>query len=54
MHAQLSLWEERQASGAIAAWSTLNDEQRAAIVATLARLMVQMVVAVDGTERPHE
>jgi hypothetical protein len=54
VHAQLSLWEERKASGAIAAWSTLTDEHRAAIIATLARLIVQMVVAVDGRERPHE
>ena len=54
MHTQLSLWEKKEMSGAIAAWSTLTDEQRAATIATLARLIVQMVVAVDGTERFHE
>lgn len=54
MHAQLSLWEERTTSGASAAWSTLTEEQRSAIVASLARLIVQMVVAGDGTETPYE
>ena len=54
MHAQLSLWEEENERGAIPVWSTLDDEQRAAVVAILVRLIVQLVVAADGKEIHHE
>jgi len=51
---QLSFWEERNESGAIPVWSTLDDDQRAAVVATLARLIVKLAVAADDTEIRHE
>ena len=54
MHIQLSLWEERNAQGAIPVWNTLGDQQRATIVATLARLIVQMAVDVDAKEMHYD
>ena len=54
VHAQLSFWEEKNEGGAIPVWSTLDDEQRAAVVAILVRLIVKLVVAADGKEIHHE
>lgn len=54
MQAQLSFWEERNESGALPVWNTLDDPQRAAVVATLARLIVQRAVAADDKEIHHE
>ena len=45
MHIQLSLLEETSEDGVVAVWSTLDTEQRAAAVATLARLIAKLAVA---------
>jgi hypothetical protein len=50
VQAQLSFWEERNESGAIPVWSTVGNEQRAVVVATLARLIVKLAVAADDKE----
>ena len=43
MHVQLSFLEETLENGAV--WSTLDTAQRAAAVATLARLIAKLAVA---------
>ena len=45
MHVQLSLLEETSEDGVVAVWSTLETEQRAVAVATLARLIAKLAVA---------
>ncbi len=46
MHVQLSFLEgETIADGVVAVWSSLDPEQRAEAVATLARLMAKRAVA---------
>lgn len=54
MQAQLSLWEERNQSGALPVWSTLDDAQRAEVVATLARLIAKLAVAAADAENDDE
>jgi hypothetical protein len=54
VQAQLSFWEERNTSGTLPVWSTLDDEQRAAVVATLARLIGKLAGTADDKESPHE
>lgn len=41
MRLQLSLWEVPSADGDPRVWPTLDDEQRAEVVATLARLIAK-------------
>jgi hypothetical protein len=54
VQAQLGLWEERNAWGALPVWSTLDDEQRKAVVATLARLIVKLAVVAEDKEIHYE
>lgn len=54
MQAQLSFLEEKAEDGAVPVWSTLDDEQRAEVVATLARLIVTLTVTTDGEKMNHE
>lgn len=45
MHVQLSFLEETLENGVVPVWSTLDTAQRAAAVATLARLIAKLAVA---------
>ncbi len=52
MHVQLSFLEEVE-DGHVAIWSTLDDEQRAAIIATLARMIATLAVADHAPPAPE-
>ena len=54
MQAQLSLWEERNESGALPVWSTLEDDQRAEVIATLARLIAKLAMRAADEENDDE
>lgn len=57
MHVQLSFLEEKGDDDIVAVWSTLNDEQRAEVVATLARVIAKLVLASHAPaaqEKDHE
>ena len=57
MHVQLSFLEEKGDDDIVAVWSTLNDEQRAAVLATLTRVMAKLAVAdpaQGAKENDHE
>lgn len=45
MQIQLSFLEEKIEAGAVPVWSTLDDEQRAEAVATLARVIATLFAA---------
>ena len=49
---QLSLLEPPRPNGNAAVWNTLDNQQKAAVVATLVRLMVQVVIGEQ--EHQHE
>jgi hypothetical protein len=52
---QLSLLEPPRPNGSAAVWNTLDDQQKAAVVATLVRLMVQVALGTHADqEHPHE
>ncbi len=50
---QLSLLEPLRPSAKTAVWNTLDDQQKIAAIATLVRLIVQ-VVSGAHTERGHQ
>ena len=50
---QLSLLELPRANGPAAVWNTLDDQQKAAVIATLMRMIVQAAIAAH-TEAEHE
>jgi hypothetical protein len=54
VRAQLSFWEERNPNRTTSVWETLTTEQQAEIVATLARLIVKLILATDHTENDDE
>jgi hypothetical protein len=52
---QLSLLEPRRPTGNAAVWNTLDDKQKTAAIATLARLIVQVVIDAHAEqEHKHE
>jgi hypothetical protein len=52
---QLSLLEPPRPNGSAEVWNTLDDQQKAAVVATLVRLMVQVALGAHADqEHPHE
>ncbi len=52
---QLSLLEPPRPNGNAAVWNTLNDQQKAAVIATLVRLIVQAAIGPHAErERNHE
>jgi hypothetical protein len=52
---QLSLLEPRQPNGNAAVWNTLDDQQKPAAIATLVRLIVQVVIGARAEqEHQHE
>ena len=56
MHVQLSFLEKVEDRGG-AVWSTLDDDQRAAIITTLARVIAKLAVADHvpaAQEQDHE
>jgi hypothetical protein len=44
MRLQMSLWEPPQSSDTPLVWPTLDDEQRAAVVVALARLIAKAAI----------
>ena len=50
---QLSLLEPPRPNGKAAVWNTLDNQQKAAVVATLVRLMVQVAIG-TGAEQEHQ
>ena len=44
MRLQLSFWEAPPSDGAPPVWPTLDDEQRAEVLATLARLIAKAAI----------
>ena len=61
MRMQMSLWEPPPATKAPVVWPTLDDEQRAAVIAALARLIAKAArrhpqegPASRGEEKGHE
>ena len=54
VRAQLSFWEERNLNRTTTVWETLTTEQQAEVVATLARLIVKLILATDHTENDDE
>jgi hypothetical protein len=52
---QLSLLEQLRPNGKAAIWNTLDDKQKAATIATLVRLIVQVVIGAHAEqEHRHE
>jgi hypothetical protein len=52
---QLSLLEPQQPNGITAIWKTLDNQQRTAAIATLVRLIVQVVIGAHAEqEHQHE
>jgi hypothetical protein len=52
---QLSLLEVPRPNDHAAIWHTLDDEQKTAVVGTLARLIVQVAIGADAEqEHQHE
>jgi len=52
---QLSLLEPLQPKGNAAVWNTLDDKQKTAAIATLVRLIVQVVTGAHAEpEHKHE
>jgi hypothetical protein len=52
---QLSLLEPPRPNGNAAVWNTLDNQQKAAVVATLVRLMVQVALGAHAEEEhQHE
>jgi hypothetical protein len=52
---QLSLLEPLRPNGNAAVWNTLDDQQKTAVIATLARLIVQVVSGAHAEEEhKHE
>ena len=57
MHVQLSFLEERVDDESGAIWSILNNDQRAEVLATLARVIAKLVLApqaATAAEKDHE
>jgi hypothetical protein len=57
VHVQLSFLEEKGDDDIVAVWSTLNDEQRAEVLATLARVIAKLALAPHAPaaqEKDHE
>ena len=50
---QLSLLEPLRPNGNAAVWNTLDDKQKTAAIATLVRLIVQVVIGAHA-EREHQ
>ena len=52
---QLSLLEPQRPNGNTAVWNTLDDQQKTAAIATLVRLIVQVMIgALAEQEHEHE
>ncbi len=52
---QLSLLEPPRPNGQAAVWNTLDDNQKTAAIATLVRLIVQVVIGTHAEqEHQHE
>ena len=51
---QLSLLDPRRRNHNAAVWNALDDQQKAAVIATLARLMIQVARGTPEQERQHE
>jgi hypothetical protein len=52
---QLSLLEPPQPKGQAAVWNTLDDQQKAVVVATLMRLIVRVAIGAHAEQEPqHE
>ena len=52
---QLSLLEPLRPNGKAAIWNTLDDQQKTAAIATLVRLIVQVVIGAHAEqEHQHE
>lgn len=52
---QLSLFEPAEPDDAVPVWAALDEEQRAEVVATLARVMTKMVATpTDNKEKANE
>jgi hypothetical protein len=52
---QLSLLDPPRPHGSAAVWHTLDDQQKAAVVATLVRLIAQVALGAPAEqEHPHE
>ena len=54
MHVQLSFLEEKVDDESVAVWSTLNNEQRAELLATLARVIAKLVLAPHASTAPEK
>ncbi len=54
MHVQLSFLEEKVDDEIVAVWSTLNNEQRTEVLATLARVIAKLVLAPPATTAPEK
>lgn len=53
MHVQLSFLEEKVDDESVAVWSTLNNEQRAEVLATLARVIAKLALAPHAATAPE-
>jgi hypothetical protein len=52
---QLSLLDPPQPNGSAAVWHTLDDKQKAAVIATLIRMIVQVAIGASAEqEHQHE
>lgn len=54
MHVQLSLLEEEGDDEIVAVWNTLTNDQRAEVLATLARVIAQLVLAPHAATAPEK
>ena len=54
MHVQLSFLEEEVDDEIVAVWSTLTNDQRAEVLATLARVIAKLVLAPHAATAPEK
>jgi predicted Fe-S protein YdhL (DUF1289 family) len=54
VHVQLSFLEEKVDDEIVAVWSTLSNDQRAEVLATLARVIAQLVLAPHAATAPEK
>ena len=53
MHVQLSFLEEKGDDEIVAVWSTLSNDQRAEVLATLARVIAKLALAPHAATAPE-